>query len=200
MFLLLTLNIFHGILLDQSRMDRLACIISYIKDQRDEFSIVMLQEVFRSVPIGDALSALKRGLGGFYNISYARAGGLPYLFEVGQATFSRFPVLRQRKYRVPSGRWRCILFTKIAAPGLRLHAYNSHIGGTAQEMGEIMAIANSLSEPHAMDIIIGDFNWDYMHEPRNLISWKYTDLKWQDRGRLRPLRTMWRSVLNIAKR
>jgi endonuclease/exonuclease/phosphatase family metal-dependent hydrolase len=169
MFSLLTLNIFHGILLDRSRMDRLACIISYIKDQRDELPIVMLQEVFRGFLIGNALSTLKKELGGFYNIAYARAGGLPHLYEVGQATLSRFPVLRQRKYPVPSGRCRCILFTEIAAPGFRLHAYNSHIGGTAQEMGEVLAIANRLSEPHAMDIIMGDFNWDYMYETRNLI-------------------------------
>jgi endonuclease/exonuclease/phosphatase family metal-dependent hydrolase len=169
MFSLLTLNIFHGILQDRSRIDRLACIISYIKDRRDELPIVMLQEVFRGFPIGDALAALKKELGGFYTISYARAGGLPYLYEVGQATLSRFPVLRQRKYLVPSGRWRCILFTEIAAPGCRLHVYNSHIGGTAQEMGEVLAIANSLSEPQAIEIIMGDFNWDYMYETRNLI-------------------------------
>ena len=169
MFSLLTLNIFHGILLDRGRMDRLAYVISYIKDRRDKLPIVMLQEVFRGFSIGDALSALKKELGGFYHISYARAGGLPYLYEVGQATLSRFPVLRQRKYPVPSGRWRCILFTEIAAPGFRLHAYNAHIGGTAQEMGEVLAIANSLSKPHAMDIIMGDFNWDYMNETRNLV-------------------------------
>jgi endonuclease/exonuclease/phosphatase family metal-dependent hydrolase len=169
MFSLLTLNIFHGLPFDQSRMDRLACIISYIKDRQDELPIVMLQEVFRGFSIGDALSALQQELGGFYNISYARAGGLPYLFEVGQATLSRFPVLRRRKYPVSSGRWRCILYTEIAFPGFRLHAFNAHISGTARETGEILALANGLSEPHAMDIIMGDFNWNYMHETWKLV-------------------------------
>jgi endonuclease/exonuclease/phosphatase family metal-dependent hydrolase len=169
MFSLLTFNICHGIPADLFRMDRLAFIISSIKDRRDEFSIVLLQEIFRGLPIGDALGALKRELGRFYHISYARAGGRTPLCEVGQTTLSRFPVLRQRKYPVPSGRYRCILFTEIAAPGCRLHVYNSHIGGTAQEMGEVLAIANSLSEPQAMEIIMGDFNWDYMYETRNLI-------------------------------
>jgi len=36
-------------------------------------------------------------------------------------------------------------------------------------MGEVLAIAYSLSEPQAMDIIAGDFNWDYLCETRNLI-------------------------------
>jgi endonuclease/exonuclease/phosphatase family metal-dependent hydrolase len=169
MFSLLTLNICHGIPADRFRMDRLAFIISSIKERRDEFSIVMLQEIFRGLPIGDALSALKRELGRFYHISYARAGGRTPLCEVGQATLSRFPVLRQRKYPVPSGRYRCILFTEITAPGCRLHAYNSHIGGTAQEMGEVFALADRLRAPAAMDIIMGDLNWDYRHERRNLI-------------------------------
>jgi endonuclease/exonuclease/phosphatase family metal-dependent hydrolase len=78
-------------------------------------------------------------------------------------------VLRQRKYLVPSGRWRCILFTEIAAPGCRLHVYNAHIRGTAREMGEVFAITNGLREPQAMDITMGDFNWDYLSETRNLI-------------------------------
>jgi hypothetical protein len=64
-------------------MDRLAFIISYIKNRRDEFSIVLLQEIFSGIPIGDALSALKKELGGFYHIPYTRAGGVPYLCEVG---------------------------------------------------------------------------------------------------------------------
>jgi endonuclease/exonuclease/phosphatase family metal-dependent hydrolase len=169
MFSLLTLNICHGLPADRFRMDRLAFMISSIKDRRDEFSIVLLQEIFRGLPIGDALSALKSELGRFYHISYARAGGRTPLCEVGQATLSRFPVLRQRKYPVPSGRYRCILFTEIAATGCRLHVYNAHIGGTAQEMGEVFALADRLRAPEAMDIIMGDLNWDYRHERRNLI-------------------------------